>query len=109
MRGGDRWQGRGGSHPTSDLLQSAEEGGDVAVLLGQGRLVGPDPLMEPRQQIHVVGNASTQLLRGVAVGVDETWGGYPGWELQLSCMQGLGLGLGLGVVEDRDRDGTVIE
>jgi hypothetical protein len=59
------------AHPRSDELDAAEERGGVGVLLRHVRLVGPDPTVQPRQQVNVVGDPPRELLRRVHVRVHE--------------------------------------
>ena len=54
-----------------DLLGAAQQGGNIAVLLGHIALIGPDAVMQPGEQVHVVAQAAAQLLTGVHVGVDQ--------------------------------------
>jgi hypothetical protein len=82
---------RGGlAHPGSNELDAAEEGGGVGVLLRHVGLVWPDPPVQPRHQVDVVGDPPRQLLRRVHVRVDE-----PGEEDaagEVDCRRGPGEG-----------------
>lgn len=61
------------AHPRSDELDAAEERRGVGVLLRHVRLIGPDPPVQPRHQVDVVGDPPRQLLRRVHVGVHKPY------------------------------------
>lgn len=65
------------THSRMDELDPTEKRGEVGVLLRHARFVGPNSLMEPRLQVHVVGNAPGQLLRRVHMRVDEPYNPPP--------------------------------
>ena len=60
-----------GGDTGADELQGGHQGGDVGVLLGHVALIGPHPVVEPGDEVHVVAHAPADLLGGVDVGVDK--------------------------------------
>jgi hypothetical protein len=68
-----------------DLLESARERARLDVLLGERRLVRPDPVVKPGEEVDVVGEAAPQLLAQMAVSVDEA-----GYDEEFARVHGLG-------------------
>lgn len=65
--------GFGISYAGVNELNAAEQRRDVRVLLGHVGLVGPDAVVQPRQEIHIIGDPATELLRRVDVCIYQPW------------------------------------
>jgi hypothetical protein len=59
------------AHPRADELDAAEEGGGIGVLLRHVGFIGPNPAVQPRHQVDVVGDPPRKLLRRVHMRVHE--------------------------------------
>jgi len=57
--------------PRVNELNSAEQSGEIRVLLSHVGFIGPDAAVQPGDEIDIIGNTPTQLLRGVDMSVDE--------------------------------------
>lgn len=56
-----------------DELDATQKRGHVGVVLGHVRLVGPDPVVQPGEELDVIRDSPRQLLRRVDVRVDKAW------------------------------------
>ncbi len=58
-------------HARLDLLRRTEQGGNIGILFRHTALIGPDPVMQPGQQVHIIRQPSCQLLGRMDMRIDQ--------------------------------------